>query len=415
MNIQLNKILLFFSLQIKAAFRMIPVILVTTACFASITGLAAFAGTKLLYSGSHKEPLNVALVLPEDSDRYTRAAFSFINEIDTVKNQCSFTEMSEDDAFNNMRDGSVDAIILVPGQFIEHIMNGTNTPAQVILPKSGSTSSSPLFRELVNAGVGDLAIAQAGIYAVDDYCGRYGLKDEIAAAELYLNDKYLSHALDRSVYFSKETISSTGSLTLIQFYFCTGAVLLIMLSSISCISLLRSENSCTQAAIKRNGVPYIISSACRFSAVSAAYLILILIIAGIAITAAELSPQVRYTLQDVFTAFGPSSVLMLAFALPAIFSLSHMLLSLSDNTGAGIILLFIMTVLMVFLAGGLVPKAFLPSVLQKSAVLVPAAYIIGAFRGVLCNNIDLSCITGCLAVCILSACITKLAHKLDMP
>ena len=79
MNIQLNKILLFFSLQIKAAFRMIPVILATTACFASITGLAAFAGTKLLYSGSHKEPLNVALVLPEDSDRYTRAAFSFIN------------------------------------------------------------------------------------------------------------------------------------------------------------------------------------------------------------------------------------------------------------------------------------------------------------------------------------------------
>ena len=188
-----------------------------------------------------------------------------------------------------------------------------------------------------------------------------------------------------------------------------------MLSSISCISLLRSENSCTQAAIKRNGVPYIISSACRFSAVSAAYLILILIIAGIAITAAELSPQVRYTLQDVFTAFGPSSVLMLAFALPAIFSLSQMLLSLSDNTGAGIILLFIMTVLMVFLAGGLVPKAFLPSVLQKSAVLVPATYIIGAFRGVLCNNIDLSCITGCLAVCILSACITTLAHKLDMP
>ena len=51
MNIQLNKILLFFSLQIKAAFRMIPVILATTACFASITWLAAFAGTKLLYSG----------------------------------------------------------------------------------------------------------------------------------------------------------------------------------------------------------------------------------------------------------------------------------------------------------------------------------------------------------------------------
>lgn len=414
MKTKLKKILLFLTLRIKAAFRMLPVIIATTVCFAAIAGLIAFAGTKLLYRDNHKEPMKVALVLPEDSDRYTRSAFSFINEIDTVKSQCSFTEMSEDDAFANMREGSVDAIILVPGQFIEHIMNGTNTPAQIILPKSGATSSSPLFRELVNAGVGDLAIAQAGIYAVDDYCGRYGLKDAIAAAELYLNDTYLSYALDRSVYFTKETISSTESLTLVQFYFCTGVVLLIMLSSISCLNLLRSENQCIQAAIRRNGVPYSIASVCRFLSVSTAYLALILFIAGSLIICAEFSPQVRYIVSTVFTGFGAASVIMLIFALPAIFSLSQMLLSLSDNAGVGVIILFVITILMIFLAGGFVPKAFLPSAIQKASGVIPLTYITGSFRCILGNYIDPCYIAGCLVTCAASTFITASVAKISI-
>ena len=99
----MKKSLLLFYLRVKSAFLSLPKILAATAAFSIIVTLIGFAGTKLLYSDDGMQPMDVALVLPDDSGMYTRAAFAFINEIDTVKSHCSFMEMSETDAFDSLK------------------------------------------------------------------------------------------------------------------------------------------------------------------------------------------------------------------------------------------------------------------------------------------------------------------------
>ena len=74
-------------------------------------------------------------------------------------------------------------------------------------------------------------------------------------SEEFLNEAYFSYALDRSVYFKTNTISATGSLTITEFYICSGIVLLLLLSGISCSDLLKRENSALSTSLKRRRIP----------------------------------------------------------------------------------------------------------------------------------------------------------------
>ncbi|MGN0408127.1 MAG: ABC transporter permease [Bacteroides sp.] len=409
----MKKSLLLFYLRVKSAFLSLSKILAATAAFSIIVTLIGFAGTKLLYSDDGMQPMDVALVLPDDSGMYTRAAFAFINEIDTVKSHCSFREMSETDAFDSLKSGNIDAIILVPDNFIEHILNGTNTPAEVILPKSGKTSSSPLFRELIKAGVGDLAIAQAGIYAVDDVCVRHGLRSEISKAELYLNEKYLSYALNRTVYFEKETVTSTGSLTLVQFYIRTAIVLLLMFSSISCMHLLCREGRCLNASFSRKGIstPVVLLSktfgvSVMFFALSSVLILFCAIISGF-------SDRFTLILQQVSSGLGITEFILMFVAIFTTFSVAQTILGISDNISADVVLLFLLTLIMMFLSGALIPSAFLPSVIQKISIFMPTTWILNLWGNILSGTFDAVNVIVNIAVCCVCTALQALLVKIN--
>ena len=63
--------------------------------------------------------MDIAVVLPPDGDSYTSLAFSFLSDIETIKNVCTFKEMSKDSAYEGLRNGTIYAIILVPDNFVK--------------------------------------------------------------------------------------------------------------------------------------------------------------------------------------------------------------------------------------------------------------------------------------------------------
>ena len=50
------------------------------------------------------------------------------------------------------------------------------------------------------------------------------------------------------------------------------------------------------------------------------------------------------------------------------------------NSAAAILFLFITTVVMVFLAGGIVPSVFLPDIVQKAGSIFPASFLMDGVR-----------------------------------
>lgn len=382
----MSKYRILLWLQIKSAFKSLPKLICATLVFAALTALVGIGGTELLKKDNNDSKLEIALVLPTDSDLYTKMAFSFISEIETVSNVCTFNEMSEEAAFKGLRDGSIYAIIQIPDKFIEHIMNGTNTPAKIILPQSDLTSESMFFRRLVNAGVDDLGAAQAGIYAVDDVCRYYRIVDGVEKSEKFLNSSYLSYALKRDTYFKTETVSSTGALTSAQFYLCTGVVLLLLLSGISCMDLLKHESSALSQALIRRRIPAFILDFFKLTGVTIVFYIMI-ISAYFMVSLAKIRfPEIMYLIPDLHII----SILCLALLLFSVFSLVIFIFHFARTQSAGVLILFTVSALMLFVSGGFIPSALLPKLLQQISVFLPVTYYLRLCAEIITNTLTFS-------------------------
>lgn len=376
-------LLLWF--QIKAAFKSLPKLIFATLIFATLVILIGFCGTKLLSNSKSSAKMDIAVVLPPDGDSYTSLAFSFLSEIETVKNICTFKEMSKDLAYEGLRNGSIYAVILVPENFVNHIIDGTNTPANIIFPRSGISTKSMFFRTLVNSGVTDIGAAQAGIYAVDDVCNYYKIKDGIVKSERFLNEAYFSYALDRSVYFKTDTISATGNLTIAEFYICSGIVLLLLLSGISCSDLLKPENSALSISLKRRRIP--VFSLFIFKIVGVTLVFFIMLLFSYMMTALA---QIRFpAISKVFVTLNFASFVGLFLLIFGVFSMVLFIFQFANSQSLGVLLLFTLSTLMLFISGGFIPSSLLPEIVQKIGLFLPTTYFIRLCGEIITNTTTL--------------------------
>jgi len=376
------KYLLLLWFQIKAAFKSLPKLICATLIFASLVVLIGFCGTKLLTNSKSSSKMDIAVVLPPDGDAYTSLAFSFLSEIETVKNVCTFKEMNKESAYEGLKNGSIYAIILVPDNFINHIIDGTNTPANIIFPRSGIGTKSMLFRTLVNSGVTDIGAAQAGIYAVDDVCNYYKIKDGVVKSEDFLNKAYFSYALDRSVYFKTDTIAATGNLTITEFYICSGIVLLLLLSGISCSDLLKRENNALSISLKRRRIPIFLLFIFKIIGVTLVFFTM-LIFSYLMTTLA----QIRFpVIRNAFFQLHFTSLISLFILIFCVFSMVLFIFQIANSQSLGVLLLFILSTLMLFISGGFIPSPLLPEIVQKIGVFLPTTYFIKLCGEIITNT-----------------------------
>lgn len=379
-------------LQVKAAALALPKIFAGTLVFSLVMVLAAVGGTyRAAHSGAQNQRMQIALVMPpeeNEENRYVRMAFAFLGEIDTVKTVCDFVPAADEQtAVEQLRRGENTAVVVIPERFISGIMNGENTPARIIFGESGANTSSALFQEMLRAGASDLSTAQAGIYAVEDV-SRFlsGSPGAVEQASDYLNNRYFSYALDRNIYYETVPVSSEGSLSTVQFYTAAGLVLLFLLSAIPCAQLLKPPPPVLSAAMRRRGIQ---SGVCRIFQVSGVTLVCFALF-GTAYVLAALA-TIRYPSVGTVIGFptgrgggfsvlsGLAGLLVLLFS---VFAFAGLIYRLAGRTVPGVLLLFLLSVVLLFAAGCFVPSALLPPLLSKLGALLPTAFF---FR--LCGQI----------------------------
>lgn len=358
----LKRHLSFFFIQLKAAVLLLPgLCLILAFCLIFTFGILA-AGSELLRQPEQIK-LPVALVLPED-DAYAELAFSFLERMDSIRSTCTFERTDRETAFSLLKTGKVYAAILIPDSFIEHILNGTNSAATLILPKQGSLEAI-LFATLADAGASTLSTAQAGIYAIDDVLISYGKWDEIPKAEKELNKLYLSYALNRDRMFDTEAVSATDHLSLTDYYICSGIVLFLLLSGMAGYGCFRAESSGMRLLLGRQGISAVSVFLLKLSAVSIVYTIFLFPL-------------------SVITGILPLSALGYFFLL--VLSVQAILLLLSmlcPHAGNYYIITAALSVLCLFLSGAFIPSVFLPEAVRDLGNLLPTALLLKLCRRML--------------------------------
>lgn len=346
----------------KRSLRLLPAQFgITVVLLASMLGLV-FGAQKFLYGDQLYRQQKVAIVVEDDS-RYTPMLIKFVQQMDSVRTACKFQIEDKEDAFLELQEGEVLAVMVVPQHVLEDIMNGTNTPVQVYMPLD-ATFESTVFGELLASGASLLTTAQAQTYAVYDLAIS---ADTLAAQqsetpqamehlhqyEQDIDDWNLDRALKRGKLFSTETVNAAGKVSLPLFYGISAGLLITMLWGMGASFLQLPAPEQTARMLHRAGVStgkqmgtlWLVEGFWLFL-LQTGYLFLL--------------DQVLRHYVDVTVNWNGGLVLTLLLTAMVVSSLQLFLYTLVKEQGLAIITLAILSIGMLLLSGGLIPAAFLP-------------------------------------------------------
>ena len=362
----------------KRSLRLLPAQLFITVVLLASMLVLVFGAQKFLYGDQLYRQQKVAIVVEDDS-RYTPMLIKFVQQMDSVRTACKFQIEDREDAFRELQEGEVLAVMVVPQNVLEDIMNGTNTPVQVYMPLD-ATFESTVFGELLASGASLLTTAQAQTYAVYDLAIS---ADTLAAQqsetpqamehlhqyEQDIDDWNLDRALKRGKLFSTETVNVAGKVDLPLFYGISAGILITMLWGMGASFLQLPAPEQTGRMLHRAGIStgkqittLWLVEGCWLFLLQIGYLLLL--------------DKVLRLYMDIQLTW--SSGLLLALFLTALLvsSLQLLVYTFVKEQGLAIITLAILSMGMLFLSGGLVPAAFLPKGINAAATYLPTTWVL---------------------------------------
>ncbi len=363
--------LVLWKLELKRTFLLMPAMLLEAGILLIILCTIAFGVGKLLYKDSSIVKIDVAII-EEEENPLTELAVNYVHGMESISKSCKFTIVTKEEGFSMLEDGKAAAVIYLPEGMIEGILNGNNVPAQVFFPEDAGIESA-LLKELADAGIQMLRVAQAEIYGVYDTAKNYGALGRISALEADIDMYNLAFALDRLALFKTQHLSATGSLTFLQYGISSGSIFFLLLIGMACYPMMQPYPDALRRQLKRSGIGIgrqcFGKWLCGLCSIAVSSLFFLFLIKGI-------MAMLGYSawLPEIgFRQAGTAVIILICIA-----TLIFMIFQMTDSGSAAILILFFLSTVMIYFSGGIIPSAFLPKAVQGIGKFLPTAYLIEA-------------------------------------
>lgn len=376
----------YLYLEIKKMVGVFPRMLLQAIMLMVLIGAIAFCGTKIM----EKEPLavraDIGVVVREDNTM-TRMALGYVENLESASQICHFVQMTDEEGFRSLENGHIAALIVLPEQLVEGIMNGANPSVEVYFPENAGLEAM-LLRELTESGTGLLRVAQAQIYGAYDTAAEYGLTERLSVMEGEIDSYNLAFALDRLAVYQEETVSATGKMSILQFYAASGAILFLLLTGMAVYPVVQREPQAFRKQLARQGTGDAWQCFCKWLCGFLCMGMLGMIAwAGLKIvgffvpeTAEKFTSALSGGGRGSHAAVQTGVVLLIVITVA---TLIYLIYSLAGSRSGAVLLIFLLSVVMIYLSGGLVPSMFLPKAMQGIGDKLPTAYLIRAAGGIL--------------------------------
>lgn len=311
----------------------------------------------LLSQGVDFHGVTMAVAAPEGDDT-AGLLERYMGGMEDIAQYGRVVAMEEDEALAALARGEVTAVLLLPERFIQGVMWGENPDLRLVVARDRPLESLLLFW-VGQSGVDFLSAVQSGIYAVLDLYEQNpppGLDRHTAMVEINL--RYITLTLDRANQFRLREISATGALpifrhyglSLLAYFGLSAAPLFMPLYTGDWIGFQRRLRCAGQGC-----------APALFGAVAVGSGALLLFFA----------PSVLFLGGGHPLALLGGAGLMAIYC--SLFSALCCLLTQSASGCGGIA--FTVSLLSLFLAGGVIPPVLLPAAVQRISGLSPVTWL----------------------------------------
>lgn len=350
-----------------------------------LTAVLVAAFSAIMQNAQVFQKVNIGIAIPE-GESISRLATQYISSMDSVRSVCDFYYLDEQEAVEQLKQGTLQAVVVLPEGFYHDVQVGINPPAQIYFPKDAAQNTQ-VFEELVTAGVSFLQTAEAGVYAALDTASYYGIELQGAGLGDTIAYLFAHQMLKRDSVYSARMLSSMGNLSVAEYYYAAGLVILLMMCGIQFGFLYGKRNRSVEDKLKIRGVGSIRQSVVKILVMTEFLYVtgLLYYFAGIGIAG--------WT-KTYFVFYQGTTWYALMFLCLGIAIYFHVLYELSGSSSQAAVFVFAVNVITISGAGVLIPEAYLGKEIAGISRFLPMKYWNVYAAGMLEGEISKEAVTG---------------------
>lgn len=350
-----------------------------------LTAVLVAAFSAIMQNAQVFQKVNIGIAIPE-GESISRLATQYISSMDSVRSVCDFYYLDEQEAVEQLKQGTLQAVVLLPEGFYHDVQVGINPPAQIYFPKDAAQNTQ-VFEELVTAGVSFLQTAEAGVYAALDTASYYGIELQGAGLGDTIAYLFVNQMLKRDSVYSARMLSSMGNLSVEEYYYAAGLVILLMMCGIQFGFLYGKRNRSVEDKLKIRGVGSIRQSVVKILVMTEFLYVtgLLYYFAGIGIAGWTKTYFVFYQGTTWY------ALLLLCLGIAIYF---HVLYELSGSSSQAAVFVFAVNVITISGAGVLIPEAYLGKEIAGISHFLPMKYWNVYAAGMLEGELSKEAVTG---------------------
>ena len=350
-----------------------------------LTAVLVAAFSAIMQNAQVFQKVNIGIAIPE-GESISRLATQYISSMDSVRSVCDFYYLDEQEAVEQLKQGTLQAVVLLPEGFYHDVQVGINPPAQIYFPKDAAQNTQ-VFEELVTAGVSFLQTAEAGVYAALDTASYYGVELQGAGLGDTIAYLFAHQMLKRDSVYSARMLSSMGNLSVAEYYYAAGLVILLMMCGIQFGFLYGKRNRSVEDKLKIRGVGSIRQSVVKILVMTEFLYVtgLLYYFAGIGVAGWTKTYFVFYQGTTWY------ALLLLCLGIAIYF---QVLYELSGSSSQAAVFVFAVNVITIIGAGVLIPEAYLGKGIAGISHFLPMKYWNAYAAGMLEGEISKDSVAG---------------------
>lgn len=330
-----------------------------------LTAVLVAAFSEIMQNAQVFQKVNIGIAIP-DGESISRLATQYISSMDSVRSVCDFYYLDEQESVEQLKQGTLQAVVVLPEGFYHDVQVGINPPAQIYFPKDAAQNTQ-VFEELVTAGVSFLQTAEAGVYAALDTASYYGVELQGAGLGDTIAYLFAHQMLKRDSVYSARMLSTMGNLSVAEYYYAAGLVILLMMCGIQFGFLYGKRNRSVEDKLKIRGVGSIRQSVVKILVMTEFLYVtgLLYYFAGIGVAGWTKTYFVFYQGTTWY------ALLLLCLGIAIYF---HVLYELSGSSSQAAVFVFAVNVITIIGAGVLIPEAYLGKEIAGISHFLPMKY-----------------------------------------
>lgn len=375
---------IYFELTCKTCFQAVPGILAGVFVISLLLGGLLFVCRQNQEDTSASSVLHIGIAAQEQ-EPYLDWMISAIQSMQSLEFNCQFTKLSAGASEEKLRLGELDAVFIIPKDYIASLIQGSENPLIIRFGTSDTTIAGFLVRQIGEAASRLMINTQAGIYTMKEIYQKENIADA-SSDELSLNLKYLDTILRREKLVSVEEVPSRGGPASSSTLLSSGIVLFLLFCGLVCPDILRPESRSMQEKLFRCGIRPFHQILFRYLALVLLFSCLYLILSLLFSSWISLSGR---TISDSGPKDFAGWLVCFLWLYPLVFpvcSLIQFVYGLVQNKIFGVLFLFFIIVVMGYLAGCFYPLSWLPRSIQRLSVFLPVRHMLDYTGGCLTGN-----------------------------